>query len=235
MQPEGVFGSHSLLALLSLPIAVWDLLQDKSAYRFIGFVTTPNLLIGAHDRETPEHVKVLASALSGLRAQWSKSKTPVEPQSRTKTSAFDVPEGRPTQIATRRKRKAPPPFQPKDIIAARALCDFEPDSDNDDESAFQSGDNIEIVELTAALQGEGWCRARVEGMNKIGLMTLEYLDIKYKVSAQPSVHDPGGEYTIPSLKQLNAISLFAKSGYLKEGLGATRIKYQPVSHPFSAY
>ena len=76
------------------------------------------------------------------------------------------------------RRKAPPP--PKKFIAAKALYDFEPEEDNDEELAFKEGDDIEIVEKTAALEEEGWCRARVKGQKKLGLVPLEYLEVEVK-------------------------------------------------------
>ena len=73
------------------------------------------------------------------------------------------------------RRKAPPPPK-KTVIAAKALYDFEPD-DNEEEMAFKEGDDIEIIEKTAALEEEGWCRARIKGSKKSGLAPLEYLEI----------------------------------------------------------
>lgn len=76
------------------------------------------------------------------------------------------------------RRKAPPP--PKKFIAAKAIYDFEPEEDDDEELAFKEGDDIEIIEKTAALEEEGWCRARVKGSKKLGLVPLEYLEIEEK-------------------------------------------------------
>ena len=41
---ETAFLSHSTLVLVSLPISVWNHLPDTSAYRFVGFITSENLL-----------------------------------------------------------------------------------------------------------------------------------------------------------------------------------------------
>ena len=49
---EGIWGSHSGLALVSLPSAIWDLLPENSAYRHVGFVTTPNLIVNVETNET---------------------------------------------------------------------------------------------------------------------------------------------------------------------------------------
>ena len=76
------------------------------------------------------------------------------------------------------RRKAPPP--PKSVIAAKALYDFEPEEDNDEELAIKEGDDIEIVEKTADLEEEGWCKARIKGEKRIGLVPLEYLEIEEK-------------------------------------------------------
>ena len=40
---EGIYGSFSTLLLLRMPIIIWSLLPDDTAYTFIGFVTTENL------------------------------------------------------------------------------------------------------------------------------------------------------------------------------------------------
>lgn len=44
VKPECIFGSHSALGVFSLPVALWDVLPERSAYKFISFVTTPNLV-----------------------------------------------------------------------------------------------------------------------------------------------------------------------------------------------
>ena len=44
VRPEGIWGAHSVLGLFSLPAAVWDLLPNRVAYNFVGFVTTPNVI-----------------------------------------------------------------------------------------------------------------------------------------------------------------------------------------------
>jgi hypothetical protein len=40
---DGVYGSLSTLIILRMPISLWSLLPDDTAYSFIGFVTTENL------------------------------------------------------------------------------------------------------------------------------------------------------------------------------------------------
>ncbi|KAL8769238.1 MAG: hypothetical protein Q9209_004739 [Squamulea sp. 1 TL-2023] len=40
---EAVFNSHSTMLVTSLPIAAWDMLPEKAAYQFIGFVKSNNL------------------------------------------------------------------------------------------------------------------------------------------------------------------------------------------------
>lgn len=40
---EAVFKSHSTMLITSIPTVAWDLLPNKAAYRFIGFVTSSNL------------------------------------------------------------------------------------------------------------------------------------------------------------------------------------------------
>ena len=41
---QGIFKSGSILILLSLPVAIWDLLPNDPAVRFIGFVTSGDLM-----------------------------------------------------------------------------------------------------------------------------------------------------------------------------------------------
>ena len=44
VQLEGVFRSESTMLLLSIPAFEWSSLADKPAYRYIGFINSPNLL-----------------------------------------------------------------------------------------------------------------------------------------------------------------------------------------------
>ena len=54
---EGVYKSTSTLVLVSVPLAVWHLLPDHRACRFVSFVTGPNLLV----YNTQETVEPFAS------------------------------------------------------------------------------------------------------------------------------------------------------------------------------
>ena len=45
IEVAGVFESCSKVVLLQLPVAVWDMLPDRRAYSFVGYVRSPNLLI----------------------------------------------------------------------------------------------------------------------------------------------------------------------------------------------
>ena len=98
----------------------------------------------------------------------------------TSADAFPFPNKRTSTVI---RRKAPPP--PKKFTPAKALFDFEPDLSNG-EVGFQEGDEIEIIEKTAALEEEGWCRARVKGQKTIGLMPLEYLEVEPQKITQSS-------------------------------------------------
>lgn len=40
---EACFESHSTMLITSLPIVAWDMLPDRSAYRFVGFIKSKNL------------------------------------------------------------------------------------------------------------------------------------------------------------------------------------------------
>lgn len=42
---ESVFRSHSTLALVSIPIHSWDWLRNHSAYQFVGFIKSEDLLL----------------------------------------------------------------------------------------------------------------------------------------------------------------------------------------------
>ena len=44
LRPEGLWGAHSTLGLISMPVAVWNLFPNKPAYRSVGQVVTANLL-----------------------------------------------------------------------------------------------------------------------------------------------------------------------------------------------
>jgi len=51
VQIHGIFRSHSSLVLVSMPINAWNLLSDRPAYRFIGFIRSDNLLKKAGSTE----------------------------------------------------------------------------------------------------------------------------------------------------------------------------------------
>ena len=87
---------------------------------------------------------------------------------------------------TKIRRKAPPPPRKP---TAKALYDFTPEEGDDEELTFREGDELEIVEKTAELEEEGWCKAKIKGTTKIGLAPLEYLEIApvpTAVSLKPS-------------------------------------------------
>ena len=110
------------------------------------------------------------------------------PTSITPSSSYPFPTGRQPSVV---RRKAPP--RPRKFILARALDTFIPEDGNDDELPFNEGDTIEILEKSAALEEDGWCRARVKGGIKIGLAPLEYLEElgKAETTSIPSIpEDP---------------------------------------------
>lgn len=47
---EGVFRSHSTIVIISLPVPIWDMLQDDLAISFIAYVESRNALISASER-----------------------------------------------------------------------------------------------------------------------------------------------------------------------------------------
>jgi len=60
---DAIYDSFSTLVLLSLPIALWDLLPDNSAYSFVGFVTSDNNVSIIQELETAQGEE--GNALSG--------------------------------------------------------------------------------------------------------------------------------------------------------------------------
>jgi hypothetical protein len=42
---EGVFEGSSKVVLLRLPVAIWDMLPDRDAYSFVGYVRSSNLIV----------------------------------------------------------------------------------------------------------------------------------------------------------------------------------------------
>ena len=115
------------------------------------------------------------------------------------------------------RRKAPPP--PKKFIAAKALYDFEPEEDNDEELAFKEGDEIEIVEKTAALEEEGWCRARLKGQKRLGLVPLEYLEVEVKsiTANKPPAPAQTSGLTSPTAAQSPPASIYGHPNSLSAG------------------
>ena len=83
------------------------------------------------------------------------------------------------------RRKAVPPYRLN--MTARVLYDFEPEVDNDEELRIHEGDKLDVVEKSAALEEDGWCRARISGTRKVGLVPLEYLDLQSPID----VHTTG--------------------------------------------
>lgn len=100
------------------------------------------------------------------------SPPPYSPNAAPATAAYPFPTARPASVV---RRKAPPRPKKK-LILAKALDDFEPEDDNDEELPFKEGDILEIVEKSAALEEEGWCRAKLKDSKRIGLAPLEYLE-----------------------------------------------------------
>ena len=137
------------------------------------------------------------------------------------TPGFPFP-GKPTI-----RRKAPPP--PKKFVLAKALYDFEPEN-NDEELAFKEGDEIEVIEMSAVLEEDGWCRARLKGSKKLGLAPLEYLEIDEKAStgdkpigaAENPAHAPASQPTPANLHShlSSASAEYAAGGPAIEGLMA---------------
>lgn len=65
VRPEGIWGAHSILGLFSLPAAVWDLLPNRFAYTFVGFVRTSNMIGREIASGHSKSIDVVARALTG--------------------------------------------------------------------------------------------------------------------------------------------------------------------------
>ena len=127
------------------------------------------------------------SSLSSLPPPYSQISPPPTSSSTyaTNTAFSEKPSAKPII-----RRKAPPP--PKKL--AKALYDFVPEAEHEDDLAFKEGDVLEIVERSAELDEDGWCKARVKGKGKIGLVPLEYIEIEKKplviAQAPMATHQP---------------------------------------------
>lgn len=84
VQIQGVYKSHSTLVLVSVPIIAWNLLVERPAYKFIGFVRSQNLLHRTSDSLAVETQTQRASGMLRRR-----------PAERTDRESLDVlPQGK---------------------------------------------------------------------------------------------------------------------------------------------
>jgi hypothetical protein len=60
---EVVFRSHSTMVLISLPVPLWDMLQDDLAISFIAYVESRNALISASEKANVR-IQQLVSSLA---------------------------------------------------------------------------------------------------------------------------------------------------------------------------
>ena len=158
-------------------------------------VTTPSAITASPIENSSISTAATSPPLSPshqLRSVSLNSLPPYSPTTPSSTSIHEStsnPAAYPFPAKKTARRKAPPP--PKKFISAKAMYDFVPEDDNDEELAIKEGDVIEIIEKTAALEEEGWCRARVKGQKKLGLVPLEYLELEEKPpNLQSSSHGP---------------------------------------------
>ena len=158
--------------------------EHVSAVELTGSATTPTMPIPPAPTSVSLPLKASQSQLSAppapttLPPPYSPSSSQTLPSSTTHTTA-PIPEKPPTKNVIR--RKAPPPPR-----RAKALYHFEPDDGNDEELAFKEGDTIDVMTNSAdatELEEQGWCKARVKGTRKIGLVPLEYIEIEQKAAA----------------------------------------------------
>ena len=224
-----------------------ELMNFLPAYKELGPTAT-------HGRPLPGALHILAQQMTPTSS--ATSPPPREPQnsgplppsyfpesSRPTESIVSVPtstvQEKPKPAGVR--RKAPPP--PKKFISAKALYDFEPDDENDEEIGFKEDDEIEIVEKTAAMDEDGWCRARVKGSKRIGLVPLEYLEIEEKkstpapsqVKANPNVMPASAQETQNLSRGISPGNNFQHSMPTHPPSGHLPSSHPPPTHPPSAY
>ncbi len=87
VRPEGIWGAYSVLGLFSLPAAVWDLLPNKFAYSFVGFVTTPNMIRTYIDSADMGGIDVVTQALTGTHMSLSETQRAEDRSSSSKIPA----------------------------------------------------------------------------------------------------------------------------------------------------
>ncbi len=181
---QGIYKSGSTLILLSIPVAIWDLLPKDPAILFVGFIDSWNLL---------NSLPPVVASHTSIKAEG-------------KASSNIDPKGREPNIES---RLVPTAFS--NPIAAKEIHDFEPGEDNGEELAFKDGDDIEIPEQKAALEEEGWRKARVKGQKRLGLAPLEYLNIEEEPSAltpiakNPALSAPTAPSIYPVPRELQVV------------------------------
>lgn len=152
--------------------------------------------------------------------------SPSPASSSTMTSASPLIQKPPLQPVVR--RRAPPP--PKKFVTAKALYDFQPEAGNEEELAIKEDDEIEVIEKTATLEEEGWCRARIKGAQKIGLVPLEYLEIEQMTpaAAQAPATTPVNTPQLATTSHTPASATFAQGSHTSYG-GALPSSVNPVA------
>ena len=78
VKAEGVYGGNSTLITVAIPVAVWNLLRYSSAYRYIGYITTPNKLtegLEVRDSKSPSKKSELSSHLKPVAGNSNPLKT----------------------------------------------------------------------------------------------------------------------------------------------------------------
>ena len=108
----------------------------------------------------------------------------------------------PYRPATIRRKAPPPPRKP----LAKALYDFEPEDETGEELAIAEGDILEIVEKNKAMEEDGWCRARIKGEQKIGLVPLEYIEEIAPSKALARPPKPSSAPSVSSIAEQDAAS-----------------------------
>ena len=92
---QGVYESYSTLVLLSMPVAVWNILPDNLAYSFIGFISSDNKVpFLQHSPETPLHTTVEESVQGRTTANDTEvNLEPLEQSTRIGSAASDTKVG----------------------------------------------------------------------------------------------------------------------------------------------
>lgn len=75
---EAVYKSCSTLLLLSMPLVVWNMMPENSAYSFVGFVKSPNLMQNQPPHVQTPSIEVRHSAYPNIKEVEREMRTRIE-------------------------------------------------------------------------------------------------------------------------------------------------------------